>query len=125
MLFQPATSTTAQVVEALNYGAMVTEAGTIALVWFLSLMVTAYKKAGDSFSFVVWLKGNINRFVVGIVLTIGIVVVNAVSTDVSDLLRVLGFTTEKTAISLGLAIAIFLVGGVASKPAEPPPPDEK
>lgn len=98
----------------IDWGAIAVELGTTMGVWLVVLLATAYNKNRDEFSFTEWLKGSVNRFVVGAVLTVGLVFLNAFSDDLSAVLRLLGFTTEKTTVSFGLSIAVFLLGGMTS-----------
>lgn len=119
LLFQD--TTTAQVVEAVNYSAVVTEMLTAELSWLILLLAYAYSKNRETFNFLIWLKSNINRYIVGTIMTIVLVYLNAISVDTSTLLRLIGLTTEKTTISFGIAIALFLIGGISSKPPENSP----
>lgn len=112
-----------QVAESLNYSRMLWEMFIIFLTWFILLLGVGYNKNRDTFNIFTWFETNITRFIVGIIVTVILVFLNATSEDISNLLRLLGFTTEKTTISFGIAIAAFLIGGLSPKPVAPPDPN--
>jgi hypothetical protein len=95
-----------------------------AMTCFLVMLATAYQSSRtrpDDFSFFSWLKANISRFTVGIVILLLFSGLTYMVPDVSKLLLMLGFNMDSNIpVSFGLALAAFLLG---STKKDTPPAD--
>lgn len=84
----------------------------------LSMLVYSFRSNRDGFDFKCWLKTNVNRFIVGAILIVGLGTLTVISPDIDAMLQLFGFNTGKTPVALGLAIGVFLIAGVSGNPAE-------
>ncbi len=120
MLFEdPVLVKTSITAYAAAYNALAT-----AMTCFLVMLATAYQGSRtrpDDFSFLAWLKANVSRFTVGIVILLLFSGLTYMVPDVSKLLLMLGFNMDSNIpVSFGLALAAFLLG---STKKDTPPAD--
>lgn len=91
----------------------------ITIVVVLAMLTYSIRSNKAEFKFGCWLKSNRDRFLGGGILTVGLSTLMVISPDISALLQLLGFQSDKTPIALGLAIATILIGGVSGNPVKP------
>ena len=78
------------------------------------MLVYGFRSKTDSFDIIGWLYDNRSRFAVGAVLIFGYSALTVLTPDLSALLATLGFNADAAApISFGLALAVFLIGGIS------------
>lgn len=87
------------------------------LTCFLVLMVAAYQRQKEEFDFIQWLTSNVNRWLVGAALLIGLSTLTVLVPNISELTQAFGFNINaKVPISLGLGLAALLSVSTKSKP---------
>lgn len=100
--------------QALSFATAATDALIIAITAALALLAYAYRSNQKDFDIVCWFYSNTNRFLVGGIITVGFCSLTALVPDISPLLSFVGFNlSAKAPLSLGLALAVYLIGGVS------------
>lgn len=82
------------------------------LTWMMLILMRGYLKYGEEFHILKWSKEHTNQLIVGIIITIAIATMRALTKEMSALMAVFGVEAGRpgAAITLGLAIAAFLMG---------------
>lgn len=97
--------------------AALSNAATTLIACFLVMLIQGYRAKEETFDPVVWAIDNRSRFIVGLLIVALYTVLTVLSPDVATVLEAIGFNTNaKVPISMGLALAAFLLGGVKKNP---------
>jgi hypothetical protein len=82
------------------------------MTWFLILLLHGYQHGRENFQIARWAKERTAMFVVGFCATLAIAIIRGFTKDMAPLLSLFGLEPNKpgAAVTLGLAIAAFLLG---------------
>src|SRR5262245_21200976 len=96
----------------IELGKLIMAAIICCLTWMLLLLMRGYLKYGKEFHILSWSKEHRNQLLVGLIITLTIAMIRGFTKDMAALMALFGIETGKpgAAITLGIAIAAFLMG---------------
>jgi hypothetical protein len=96
----------------IRLGALIVSIIVCTMTWFLILLLHGYQHSRENFQVARWAKERSAMFVVGFCATLAIAIIRGFTKDMAPLLSVFGLEPNKpgAAVTLGLAIAAFLLG---------------